>query len=189
MEPAEFELRRRIALETRERQRAEYASFGWHEIVDESEATALLDTFNAAFFPNGKLCTPTPFITWDVSRLAWAQTQSSELRSLIDDLHHKCLRALKRCCVGSEPWYALENYNHPCYRVNFTNMPEDLAEWPIEILPYADPCYLLAADFSLGILAVLRKSITVFGGHLVSAVIEDTPLALTDVVRSGLSDA
>ena len=85
--------------------------------------------------------------------------------------------------MGGEPWYVLENCQHPCYQLHLDKMPDHVDEWPVEILPYGDPCYILAPDFSAGILAKLRHSITVFGRPLVMPIQQNLPDVFTRVVQ------
>ncbi len=102
----------------------------------------------------------------------------------MNDLHFKCLQALKRCTAIGKPWYVFENCQHPCYRLHPDQMPDHIEHWPIEILPCGDPCYLLSSDSLSGIIAVLRHSITVFGSSLLSCINKDLPVAFTRVTHS-----
>lgn len=181
MEQSESERRIKAAIERWDRQREEYARIGWREILGESERAALFDRFCAAFTSGDTTLFPIPNVTWDV-RINWP-AGSEEERILVDDMHRKCLPAIKRCVNDSQPWWALENCHHPCYRVHFNEMPDYVAEWPIEILPFGDPCYLLAPDFSTGIIAEVHESLTVFGDKFLAAIEEDPQLALTKIIR------
>ena len=98
------------------------------------------DEFLAVLFPNNKLCTPSPSVTWNVARATHLPC-GVEQRLLIDDLHRKGLSALKSCAQNSVPWCALESSRHPHYRVHFDEMPDQIDQWRIEILPYGGPCY------------------------------------------------
>lgn len=174
--------RREIALAQRERERAKSASIGWHEIQDREETESLFDRLGP-LFASGQPCVPAPSVTWDVTTAINLPYRSVEQLSLIDDVHRKCLPALKCCYEPDNPWYVFENYNHLSYRLHFDEMPAHIDEWPVEILPYADPCYLMAPDFSTGIIAVLHQSITVFGS-LLPFVRRNLPLAFSRIVHS-----
>lgn len=172
--------RREKSLAHWERERAKNAAIGWHEIQDREERERLFNHFDS-FLSSGQPHMPGTFATWDVTACINLPYRSADQLSLIDDLHRKCLAALKCCYEPGHPWYVFENHNHPAYRLRFEEMPERIDQWPVEILPYADPCYLVAPDFSSGIIAELRQSITVFGS-LLPFVLRDLPRAFSAIV-------
>ncbi|MEM8670478.1 MAG: DUF2716 domain-containing protein [Planctomycetota bacterium] len=174
--------RREMSLAHWEREREKEAAIGWHEIQDREEKECLFDRLDS-LFASGQPRVPGPFATWDVTAAINLPCRSAERLFLIDDLHRKCLPALKCCYEPGNPWYVFENYNHLSYRLHFEEMPAHIDQWPVEILPYGDPCYLLAPDFSSGIIAVLHQSITVFGS-LLPFVRRNLPLAFTHIVQS-----
>ena len=83
----------------------------------------------------------------------------------------------------------LENIHHPWYRVHVSETPDHIEEWPVELLPYRDPCYLVVQDFRFGFIADLDRTITVFGTRLLEAIQHDLPLVLTKTVGSNSGDS
>lgn len=168
--------RRDAALKKNECRTAFHASFGWHEIDDPdgSVVFSLSDRLDELYHDDVEF-KPSPSAVWDISDFASYAIQSPSQIALADDLRGKCLRALKRCAVDHEPWYAFENINHPSYLLRFEDMPDHIADWPIDLIPGWDPCFIVAPDFSCGIIATLRDSIRVFGVDLLEAINSDLP--------------
>lgn len=172
----------RAELDRRDRERLRQAAFGWHEVLDRLEFEPIAERFFSTFFPTGERSVPAPFITWDVSH-ATTPAYSPEQRAYIDDLHRKCLPAMKR--VGSiSEWLVLENINHPWYRVYLDETQDHIEQWPVDLLPWADPCYLVACDFSCGFIADLDRTISAFGQPLLDAIQLNIPKAFTRMVES-----
>ncbi len=165
------------SVERRERERQFFESIGWHEITDPQEFEAISESFFGTFFSGTALQLPRPFTTWDVRH---AETNSPNLNQFASDLHSKCLAALKSI---EQPacWYVLENINHPWYRLELSKTPNHFDEWPIALLPNADPCYLIANDLKCGIVAETDRTISVFGQPLLAAVNDHSPLVLKQV--------
>ena len=179
------EARVRTSLERRDRDRVRYASYGWHEITDRDEFEPIANRFFSTFFPNSSRRLPVPYVTWDVSH-ATKDAHSKQQRNLIDDLHRKCLPAIKRCDPNGV-WYALENIHHPWYRIHLNETPEHIEDWPIVFLPYADPCYLVAQDFSCGFIADLDRTISIFGARLIAELQQHNPLVFSTMIESTLA--
>ena len=173
----------RAVLEQRKRGNIRQVTFGWHEIVDQGELAQMADRFFGTFFPNDERRVPAPYITWDVSH-ASSQANTPEQGACIDDLHRKCLPAMKS--VGSiSEWLVLENINHPWYRLNLEETPVHIERWPVDLLPWADPCYLVASNFSCGFIADLDRTISVFGQPLIDAMQLNLPSIFTHVIEFG----
>lgn len=175
----------RAELERRKRERIRQAGFGWHEITNRDEVAPVSERFFTTFFPTTGRSVPDPFITWDVSHATNGPANSPQQRAMINDLHRKCLPAMKRC-EPNAVWFVLENINHPWYRVHFSETPDHIVDWPVELLPYADPCYIVTQDFSCGFIADLDRTISVFGRQLLNAIQENLPFVFTTVVESSL---
>ena len=164
------------ARKMRECRIAFHASFGWHEMDDPDGKVvfSLSDRLNELYNDDVEFL-PTSSAVWDISNFASYPIESPTQIALADDLRAKCLRALKRCAIAKDPWYAFENINHPSYLLRFDEMPDHIADWPIDLIPHWDPCFIVAPDFSSGIIATLRDSIRVFGVNLLEAINSDLP--------------
>ena len=81
-------------------------------------------------------------------------------------------------------WLVLENINHPWYRVDLKETPVHIEQWPVELLPWADPCYLVADDFSCGFIADLDRTISAFGQPLLDAIQLNVPKVFARVIES-----
>ncbi len=178
----ESELKVQAELDRREQERLGRAAFGWHEILDRGDFEQIAERFFATFFPTGERSVPAPYITWDVSH-ATSLAYSPEQQAYIDDLHRKCLPAMKRASSVSE-WLVLENINHPWYRVDLHSTPDHIEQWPVDLLPWADPCYMLAHDFSCGFIADRDRTVSAFGQPLLDAIHLNLPGVFSHVVDS-----
>ena len=106
----------RATFERRQRNRANLARLGWHEILsDEVKADPLFDDFFTRFLPDGLRDIPMPrssaepCTTWDVSHATKLPVESQELSAFIADLHEKCLAVLKSAVFSTQPWFVVEN--------------------------------------------------------------------------------
>ena len=169
-------------LKRRECERARHASCGWYEITNSDELESLADRFFNFFFPASAHCLPVPSVTWDVSQATYDASRQ-EQQNLIEDLHRKCLRAIRKCDPNAV-WFALENIHHPWYRMDLSETPEHVEDWPIVLLPYADPCYLIAQNCSCGFIADLDRTISVFGNELLIQLRDQSPLVFCTMVHS-----
>ena len=156
---------------------------GWHVVLGcDDEVFALSDRLKSLYSEDAEFLLP--FSTaWDVLAVCQLPYDSPDRIELARDLHSKCLRALKQCAAGDQPWHAFENINHDFYRLHFDEMPEQIDEWPIEILPSADPCFIIAPDFQSGIISSWQRharSIRVFGRDLLNSIQSDLPYLFTN---------
>ncbi len=178
----EREAKVQTELDRRERERLAQAAFGWHEILDRRDFEQIAERFFAFFFPTDERRLPAPYITWDVSH-ATSPAYSPEQQAYIDDLHRKTLPAMKRASSVSE-WLVLENINHPWYRIDLPSTPDHIEQWPVDLLSWADPCYMVAHDFSSGFIADMDRTISAFGRPLLDAIHLDVPRVFAHVVES-----
>lgn len=172
----------RAELDRRERERIAQAAFGWQEIQDRREFEQTLERFFSHFFPEGERRVPSPYVTWDVSH-STSSGHLPERQASIDDLHRKALSAMKAASPISQ-WLVVENINHPWFRVDLHSTPDHIEHWPVELLPWADPCYVVAHDFSCGFLADTDHTISAFGRPLLDAIHLDVPSVFAHVVES-----
>ena len=161
-----------------------HRSFGWHEIVDD-EWKDLSSRFFPKFFLDTDLRLPSPFVSWDTGHLR--ECTPDQLSQFQRDLHLKCIVAMKKCGFNS-PWFLLENVNHPWYRLYLDDMPDHFEPWPTEIIPNADPFYLVSEDFSCGLISQHSGPISVFGNPLLALILDDIPKAFIHVLRSDLME-
>lgn len=170
-------VRVRDTLKQREQRRISLERFGWREILDAQKIQWLSERFCGSFYNNDAFQLPRPFITWDVDH---AENDVLGLKKFADDLHSKRITALKSVKHPGQ-WYVLENINHPWYCLELSRVPDCHQEWPVVLLPNADPCYFLADNFECGIIAETNRTISVFGQRLLAALINQTPLVLSQI--------
>jgi len=174
---------REIAIENCKRETKFHASYGWYEI-SERQKQEMREKLHSIFYEESSFF-PNPFVTWDVAHVMDCFT--SQRVSFERDIENKVLAALKRCKNHSFDWFALTRYTSVWYQVDAGKMPENLADWPIEIIPWTDPCFLVNSDMNSGIIAELGGPITVFGEPFFGELLDDLPLALTIAVEKSAS--
>jgi hypothetical protein len=112
---------------------------------------------------------PAPSLTWDISP-AYVMDDELCAKTLVE-VRMRTLRALRQCTRPGEETYATV-WQHACYALNPRGGPgaEDVASWPVPVLPDGVYTLFLAPDCRFGIFGhPWEMTVCVFGRDLLDA--------------------
>ena len=180
LEESTGEERRRIAIKKNKCATAFHASFGWHELNDESrdQIWRLLDS---RLLGDQEFSLPKPCKTWDVDHIVKGYGKREV--GFEEDLQRKCINLLKRPELRNLNWHVVEHLQHTWYQLRVDDMPDHYQEWPLDVFPCGGPFYLVSQDMTCGLISEVGGPFYTFGEPFFSAIHEELPLAFTNCIR------
>ena len=180
VEHSTTEERKRIAIKFNECATAFRASFGWHELDDDSR-DRIWNRLDDRICGEEEFELPKPCKTWDVGHVI--DSYGKREVGFDYDLQRKCINVLKRPELRGLNWHVIEHLQHAWYRLCIDEMPDHYVEWPMDVFPCSDPFYLVNEEMTCGLISEVRGPVYTFGEPFFSAIHEELPLAFTNCIR------